>query len=160
MTTRRRLTQTVEPLNVFPRWMVRRDLPEVLAIEAASHAEPWGEEDFLRVLRHRNVIGMVTEAVAPDQPVVGFMVYELLPDSYHLLDLAVSPLHRRRRVGSAMVKKLVSKLPGSKRSHITVDVREESLDAQLFLRACGFRAVAVLRKQQAYRFRWSLPEAD
>ena len=39
------------------RWMIRRDMPEVLAIEAASFEFPWLEDDFIRCLRQRNCIG-------------------------------------------------------------------------------------------------------
>lgn len=41
------------------RWMIRRDMPEVLHIEESGYAYPWGEEDFLTILRQRNCIGMV-----------------------------------------------------------------------------------------------------
>jgi ribosomal-protein-alanine N-acetyltransferase len=54
--------------------MIRRDMPEVLAIEHASFEYPWCEEEFLRVLRQRNCIGMVAEQ---GERIVGFMVYEL-----------------------------------------------------------------------------------
>src|SRR4051794_39786908 len=61
-------------VRVHIRWMIRRDMPEVLAIEHASFDFPWGEEEFLRVLRQRNCIGMVAEH---GERVVGFMIYEL-----------------------------------------------------------------------------------
>ena len=38
-------------VRVHIRWMIRRDMPEVLAIEHASFEFPWCEEEFLRVLR-------------------------------------------------------------------------------------------------------------
>ena len=60
--------------KVHIRWMIRRDMAEVLAIEADSFEYPWSEDDFIRCLRQRNVIGMVAEL---DDRIVGFMVYEL-----------------------------------------------------------------------------------
>ncbi|MEK6238743.1 MAG: ribosomal-protein-alanine N-acetyltransferase RimI, partial [Planctomycetales bacterium] len=48
-------------LRVHIRWMIRRDMPEVLAIENSSFEFPWSEEDFLRSLQQRNCIGMVAE---------------------------------------------------------------------------------------------------
>ena len=56
-------------VRVHIRWMIRRDMPEVLAIEHASFEFPWCEEEFLRVLRQRNCIGMVAEY---GERVVGF----------------------------------------------------------------------------------------
>ena len=46
---------------VHIRWMIRRDMPEVLSIENESFEFPWSEEDFIRCLRQRNCIGMVAE---------------------------------------------------------------------------------------------------
>ena len=43
------------------RWMIRRDMPEVLDIEQQSFEFAWTEEDFLCCLRQRNCIGMVAE---------------------------------------------------------------------------------------------------
>ena len=38
------------------RWMICRDMPGVLAVEAAAGGD-WGRETFLDALRQRNVIG-------------------------------------------------------------------------------------------------------
>lgn len=130
-----------ELLRLHIRWLVRRDMPEVLAIEAESFEFPWQEEDFVRCLHQRNCIGMVAEC---DRQVIGYMVYELTRSRIHLLNLAVAPSHRRRKAGSQMVGKLVNKLSSQRRSRITLEVRETNLAAQIFFRANGFRAVSVL----------------
>src|SRR5690348_2779098 len=44
---------------VHIRWMIRRDMPEVMRTERASFEYSWTEDDFLRCLRQRNCIGMV-----------------------------------------------------------------------------------------------------
>ena len=44
-------------LRVHVRWMVRRDMPEVLEIEGESFDFPWSEEDFIRCLRQRDCSG-------------------------------------------------------------------------------------------------------
>ena len=48
-----------EQIRVHIRWMIRRDMPEVLQTEQESFEHSWTEEDFLRCLRQRNCIGMV-----------------------------------------------------------------------------------------------------
>ena len=80
-------------LRVHIRWMIRRDMPEVLEIERASFEFPWFEEDFIRCLRQRNCIGMVAEHA---ERVVGFMIYELHKTRLHILNFAVAPDVRRR----------------------------------------------------------------
>jgi ribosomal-protein-alanine N-acetyltransferase len=125
------------------RWMIRRDMPEVLAIEQSCFEYPWQEEDFVRCLRQRNCIGMVAEA---GERVIGFMVYELQKHRLHILNFAVHAQYRRRGVGTQMANKLISKLSHDRRSRIMLEIRETNLPAQLFFRTLAFRAVTVLRQ--------------
>jgi ribosomal-protein-alanine N-acetyltransferase len=127
---------------VHIRWMIRRDMPAVLAIEDASFEFPWCEEEFIRCLRQRNCIGMVAEC---DDQVVGFMIYELHKNRLHLLNFAVSPDVRRTGVGRAMMEKLAGKLSVERRNRIMLEVRETNLEAQLFFKILGFKAISVLR---------------
>lgn len=129
-------------INVHIRWMIRRDMPEVLDIEKSSFEFPWSEEDFIRCLRQRNCIGMVAEY---DERVVGFMIYELHKDQLHVLNFSVRPDVRRRGVGMQMVNKLVGKLSQQRRNRIVLEIRETNLAAQMFFKNLGFRAVSVLR---------------
>jgi [ribosomal protein S18]-alanine N-acetyltransferase len=130
-------------VRVHIRWMIRRDMPEVLAIEHASFEFPWCEEEFLRVLRQRNCIGMVAEY---GERVVGFMIYELHKSKLHVLDFATHPEFRRQGVGHQMIGKLVGKLSSHRRTRIALYVRETNLASQLFYRVQGFRAVEVARE--------------
>jgi ribosomal-protein-alanine N-acetyltransferase len=132
-----------QEVRVHIRWMIRRDMPEILAIEQESFEFPWSEDDFIRCLRQRNCIGMVAEC---DDRVVGFMIYELTKTRIHVLNFAVAAAYRRRGVGSQMGAKLIGKLSSQRRTRITLEVRETNLAAQLFFRANGFRAVSVLRQ--------------
>ena len=124
------------------RWMIRRDMPAVLSIEAASFEFPWSEEDFIRCLRQRNCIGMVADL--NEQP-VGYMIYELHKNRLHILNFAVDELVRRQGIGAAMVQKLIGKLCYQRRNRIDLLVRETNLAAQLFFRQLGFRAVSVIQ---------------
>ncbi|HMB06550.1 MAG TPA: ribosomal protein S18-alanine N-acetyltransferase [Isosphaeraceae bacterium] len=149
-------------VRVHIRWMIRRDMPEVLAIEHASFEYPWCEEEFLRVLRQRNCIGMVAEC---GERVVGFMIYELHKNKLHVLDFAVHPDTRRQGVGLQMVAKLVGKLSNHRRTRIVLSVRETNLPAQLFYRIQGFRALEVVREyyqdtgEDAYTMVYMLDES-
>ena len=135
-------TASKQEVRVHIRWMIRRDMPEVLAIEQESFEFPWLDEDFINCLRQRNCIGMVAEH---EDRVVGFMIYELHKTRIHVLNFAVAGGYRRRGVGSQMVAKLIGKLSVQRRSRAMLEVRETNLAAQLFFRAIGFRAVSVLR---------------
>jgi len=153
---------TKAQVRVHIRWMIRRDMPEVLAIEHASFDYPWCEEEFLRVLRQRNCIGMVAEY---GERVVGFMIYELHKNRLHVLDFATHPEFRRQGVGQQMVAKLVGKLSSHRRTRIALSVRETNLPGQLFFRIQGFRALEVVREhymdtgEDAYVMQYLLDES-
>jgi ribosomal-protein-alanine N-acetyltransferase len=135
------LEATHKRLHVHIRWLIRRDLPEVLAIERASFEFPWSEREFTQCLSRPNCVGMVAQY---EEQIVGYMIYELGKSKIHLLNLAVAPSLRRRGIGSQMVAKLISKLNPERRNKISLEVRETNLPAQLFFRANGFRAVSIL----------------
>ena len=135
-----------QAVSVQIRWMIRRDMPEVLRIEHDSFEFNWTEDDFLACLRQRNCIGMVAEH---DNRVVGFMIYELHKTRLHILNFAVAPAYRRLAVGAQMIEKLINKLSQQRRQEIVLEVRETNLAAQLFYQSQGFRAVRVLRNHYA-----------
>lgn len=151
------------PALVHIRWMIRRDESQVMQIEQLSFDQAWTWDDFQQCLRQRNCIGMVAEI--GDQ-VVGYMIYELHKHELHLLNLAVHPARRHRSIGRQLMEKLASKLSSHRRRAITVDVRETNLPAQLFFRACGFRAVKVRRGlyedtgEDAIAMIYGLPDAE
>lgn len=131
-----------QPVTIQIRWMIRRDMVDVLRIERDSFDFHWTEEDFLACLRQRNCIGMVAEL---EGRVVGFMIYELHKTQLRILNFAVAPLFRRKGVGAQMIEKLINKLSQQRRQEIVLEVRETNLSAQLFFQQQGFRATCVLR---------------
>lgn len=150
-------------LKVQIRWLIRRDMNEVLEIERDSFEFPWTEEDFLCCLRQRNCIGMVAEH---NNQIVGFMIYELHKSKLQILSFAVASEARRSDVGAQMATKLIDKLSQQRRKEILLEVRETNLAAQLFFKKQGFRACSVLRAhyddttEDAYVMRYRLYESE
>ena len=144
------------------RWMISRDMPEVLSIEHRSFEVEWKHDDFMRCLRQRNSIGMCAES--PDEIVIGYMIYELHKGYLDLLNFAVDPDYRRQGIGRSMVDKLKYKLTSQRRSSISLTIRESNLEGQLFFRAMGFVALEILRGHydetsedgylMRYRYEW------
>ncbi len=139
------------------RWMIGRDLPEVLEIEKRSCREPWGEQEVLEFTRGRANIGMVYELGGK---VLGYMMYTLRSQRLEVVKLVVDPGHRRLGFGTQMLDKLKSKL-GYKRNRISIDVWEGDLKVHLWLKARGFRCTRVERgvwgDDAAYHFVWKDP---
>lgn len=152
-----------QDLKVQIRWLIRRDMPEVLEIERASFDHPWTEEDFLCCLRQRNCIGMVAEC---NHDIVGFMIYELHKSRLRILNFAVAPESRRHGVATQMVRRLIDKLSQQRRKEIVLEVRETNLHAQKFFSSQGFLAVCVLRDhyddtdEDAYLMHYRLASTD
>ncbi len=150
--------------NPHVRWMIRRDLPEVMAIESDVFAEhAWTEDEFIRCLRERNCIGMVAER---DDKISGYMIYELNKSQLHVLNFAVARSEQRTGVGRRMLEKLMLKLSHQRRNRILLEVRDSNHTAHLFFRAMGFRALNVLRNfyadtdDDAYVFQYRFDPID
>jgi ribosomal protein S18 acetylase RimI-like enzyme len=143
-----------EQLHV--RWMIRRDMGKVMEIDLGAYPNsPWGEDQFILMLRKRNVIGMVCEH---DDETVGFMLYELQKSRLVISRFAVDPWYTRNGIGTKMIDKLTGKLY-ERRARIVVDVVESNMEGQLFLRAMGFRAVDILKGsgEDEYVMEYRLP---
>lgn len=130
------------------RWMIRRDMDEVLEISQSTDA-PLDAESLADSLRGLNKIGMVVEV---GEKVVGFMLYELHNDRLHVTRLAVHPLWQRLGLGGLMVDKLMSKLSERRRTRITLDVNERNVTGQIWLRGRGFLAVRCDSEAETIRF--------
>ena len=124
-----------QAIRVHIRWMIRRDMAEVLEIEQRCFEFPWSEQDFMRCLRQRNCIGMVAEQ---GDRVVGFMIYELHKNRLHILNFAVANQMHRSGIGRQMIDKLIGKLSTQRRTRITLEVRPTNDAAIRLYEGLGF----------------------
>ena len=147
--------------NPKMRWMISRDFPEVLTIEAHAFppAHAFTMESLRRTLSQRHTFGTVVDY--QDQ-VIGYSVYTLRPRSITLLSLATHPEFYLRGVGHSLIERLTDKLTPDKRSVIACWVPETWLRAQLFFRAEGFLAVRSAREmfdgEDGIRFEFRDPD--
>lgn len=125
------------------RWVIRRDMDEMLEIERGSFEFPWNETDFVDALRQRNIIGIVAEAASE---IRGFMIYELRKHELEIIKFAVHPEMRRQLIGTTMLRRLKDKLSIQRRKELVLKIRESNLPGQLFFRQAGFEASGVLRQ--------------
>ena len=130
-------------IPVHIRWMISRDLPQVLAIEVSRFANPLTEREFSALLHEQQIIAMVAER---GEEIVGFMIYRLCSGRLVLLQIAVREDLILNGIGTQMVKKLRAKLSAGRRTHVDIDIRETNLGGQLFLASCGFKAIRIDRK--------------
>lgn len=127
------MTATTHAVTV--RWLIRRDMDEVMAIERSSFGVPWTEGEFLEFLRQQTNIGMVAASPAG---IRGYVLYELHTRRLHIANLAVAADSRRCGIATQMVQRLQDKLSGNRRSKLTLDVSESNTAGQLFFQRRGF----------------------
>jgi ribosomal-protein-alanine N-acetyltransferase len=144
-------------LDVKVRWMIRRDLDDVMMIDRESFSDYWTEDEFHQHLTLRDGIGLVAEA---DREIVGFMLYRLYPEAYMISRMAVHSQYRHSGVGTAMIDRMKSKMGyHKKRCRIITHVRERNLGGQLFLQRQGFvcteQAYGWFDGEDAYRMEYS-----
>lgn len=132
------LAQRSQALGVHVRWAIRSDLNLIMAVERASFAAPyWSLRDYLALWRDRSTVFLVAEH---EVSIVGFLIYRLAHPGVQLLNLAVRPELRRRGIGSLLLAHSLR----FDRDHLTAIVAEENLEAQLFFRSVGFRAIEII----------------
>lgn len=131
-------TETINQPPVYVRWMIRKDIPEVLAIGLGEKIKNiLTEDEILALLRERCVIGMIAEL---GEKILGFMVYRLAEKKLELLFLGGDAKSKL-----ALLDKLKSKTTSHKRHTVRYPVKDDNLEEHVFLKDCGFKATSVLR---------------
>lgn len=120
------------------------DLPRIMEIEAAGFLHPWSEQMLRTELAHAwsVVLAAVDGAPGPER-LLGYVIFWLVHDEVHVLNVATAPEARRRGVGRALMEQAAEH--GRRRACrlVTLEVRRSNAAAQALYRAMGFRQVGV-----------------
>jgi len=131
-----------EPLRF--RRMREEDLPHVAAIERDGFRHPWSDDLLRRELGHAWSVTLVaTEARGRREEIVGFVVFWLVHDEVHVLNIAVALGARRRGVGRALMEEAAAE--GRRRGAriATLEVRRSNAAAIELYRVLGYRQIGV-----------------
>jgi len=136
----------IESGGVIMLPMQEGDLDEVLALEQASFTEPWTRKMFLGELRGNvfavNVVARAGEAeqdkVLAAGTLLGYIIFWVVFEELHLMNLAVSPEARRRGLGAKLVWHALS--VGAERGIGTalLEVRASNVAAIALYEGLGF----------------------
>lgn len=143
---------------MFVRNMLKGDLKEVMSIEQESFEYPWTELDFKQ--HNTRTTQFIVCVDSHNDSVMGYMVYDIHDDYYHIINLGVGKLYRRNGVATNLIRHLVEMMgkKTSVRNKISLECRESNLDAQLFYRSMGFLCTSIrkefyqLNNEDAYSF--------
>lgn len=128
-------------MRLTTRYMIRRDLPQVLDIEKHL-ADPRGEDALLKELCRGDVMGLVVEH---GNTILGFAILETMKRRVEVTRFAVHPEARDIGVGTELLQRCLEKTQAHNREIMVLVVPESCLDMQLFLRACGVRCKQIHR---------------
>lgn len=115
--------------------MTRQDLPQVLAIEAASFPLPFSENLFHMEL-NLDIAHLLV--VKEAELVMGYLDFWHLENEIHVINIAVHPERRQEGVGSYLMEFLVQYGREHRATQIFLDVRESNQAAIRLYQKFGF----------------------
>jgi ribosomal protein S18 acetylase RimI-like enzyme len=121
------------------------DVPAVRRLERRCFGRNAGPPGMLRdFLANPSCVGLV--ALDARGRVAGYLLlhFDHSGPEVRVCQVAVDPRHRRRGVGSRLLRWVIDHTPTAQGIDVCAGVNESNLAAQLFLRAHRFRAVRVL----------------
>jgi [ribosomal protein S18]-alanine N-acetyltransferase len=137
------MRRPVEPVFQFRR-MKAEDLDRIVEIEKDGFRHPWSAELLRRELGHAwSTILLAVEEDDAGERILGFIVFWLVHDEVHVLNIAVAMEARRRGIGRALMEE--SAAQGRRRAAqiSTLEVRRSNVAAITLYRALGYRQVGI-----------------
>jgi ribosomal-protein-alanine N-acetyltransferase len=131
----------VGPDDAEIRRLTYSDLPAVLAIERRAFQTPWSLAMFVLELSKPSGICL---AATTGEGLVGYLICSRYADVWHLMNVAVAPEHRRRRIASRMIEHLFESVGEDAR--YTLEVRTSNRGAIDMYERFGFRPAGHRRR--------------
>jgi ribosomal-protein-alanine N-acetyltransferase len=127
--------------------MKKEDIDQVLAIEEASFSMPWSRNLFLSEFRSPSVSTLLValENDMPARSVIGYIVYWLIEDEMHILNLAVAPQFRRQGIARQLVLDAVKRAYAKGGRRAFLEVRASNTAAQKLYSDLGFTGSFIRR---------------
>ncbi len=121
------------------------DLDEVMRIEDTAFSHPWSAELFRRELSHDwSTILLAHEAMpSGGQQLLGFVIYWVVHDEIHVLNVATDPPQRRRGVARALLIEVLRRGRMGGAVLATLEVRRSNQAALALYQRLGFQPVGV-----------------
>jgi ribosomal-protein-alanine N-acetyltransferase len=133
-------------LEAGPAVRIRRlaysDLPAVIGIERRSFVTPWSLAMF--VLELSKPSGICLAMVDDEGVLIGYLVCSRYEEVWHLMNVAVDPARRRRRIATELIEQLFEDAGADAR--FTLEVRISNTAAIAMYERFGFRSAGLRRR--------------
>lgn len=118
------------------RSMETKDIDEIVHIENECFTTPWSRESFINELTQNKVATYTV--LEDDDGVFGYCGVWIIVDEAHITNIALLPKYRGKKLGEALLKKVmdISREKGAKT--MTLEVRVTNEIAQSLYRKLGF----------------------
>src|SRR5919201_6631282 len=99
-----------------------RDLNAIEKIERASYRTPWSRSMFAGELAKPSSLSL--GAFEPETAeLLGYLIISRYVDAWHVMNLAVAPAYRRRRIAASLLERLFDLTAGEDRRGYTLEGR-------------------------------------
>ncbi len=117
------------------RFAAAADIPGLREVEVLSQPSPWSDLVFERELEvPHSSFWVVTDS----DRIAGFLVFWVVYDEVHILNLAVHPEFRRRGVANSLLAELMKESQKNDMTSVTLEVRAGNTAAQALYAGFGF----------------------
>ncbi|GLB61964.1 ribosomal protein S18-alanine N-acetyltransferase [Cytobacillus sp. NCCP-133] len=123
------------------RFMNEQDIDEVLKIEHISFATPWSREAFYNELTQNQFAVYVV--IEEGDRVIGYCGVWIVVDEAHITNVALLPDYRGKKLGEALMRKVMEVAVEMGAKTMTLEVRISNFMAQGLYRKLGFRDGAI-----------------
>jgi ribosomal-protein-alanine N-acetyltransferase len=116
--------------------MAKHHVDEVVSIDRLSNSAPWSDVSFSRELDNPQAHYFVS---IHEREVTGFAGFWTLVDEAHVTTIAVSPEHRGKGIGRALMRSLLTTAAALGMSCATLEVRVSNERAIKLYESLGFQ---------------------
>lgn len=139
-----------EEAEVFIDRLRPEDLDQVLLIEQASFSMPWTRRLFENELKRPVVSTSLVAYIQNGQRgrgriIIGYIVFWVVADEMHILNLAVAPGHRRKGIGRRLVRAALRHAHSLGACRAFLEVRASNEAAQRLYASLGFIGTGLRR---------------
>ena len=126
------------------RQMEVADIDQVFEIEVTSFATPWSKEAFYNELtKNRFAVYTLLEV---EDAIAGYCGSWVIVDEAHITNIALLPEYRGRKLGEALLLKVMETVRNMGAKTMTLEVRVSNTAARSLYRKLGFQEGGI-RKQ-------------
>jgi [ribosomal protein S18]-alanine N-acetyltransferase len=119
------------------RYMKEQDIDQILEVEHASFATPWSREAFYNeIYNNKFAVYIVLEE---DQKIIGYVGAWVVIDEAHITNVAILPSYRGKKLGEALLRKMMTVAKDMGARSMTLEVRVTNNVAQSLYRKLGFQ---------------------